>query len=223
MWSIVYGLILIASRLGESRRHLEGPLMTARMTAAEPPFPASVQAQLDRMSPPGKPPLALFTLMARDERLFQRLVGGSLLDRGNLTIRRREIVIDRITALGGCEYEWGVHVALFKAKAGLTDEELYSLVHGDADDACWADATEKILIRTCDALHAGCDVPPDLWDALAGCLPEPAVLEILMLAGFYRTITYLANATALAPEPFAARFPARRPAISSPRPSGLGQ
>jgi hypothetical protein len=31
-----------------------------------------------------------------------------------------------------------------------------------------------------------------------------------MLAGFYRTITYLANATELPLEPFAARFPLER-------------
>ena len=181
--------------------------MSARIKSAAPPFAASVQAQLDRLSAPGKPALALFTLMARDERLFQRLVGGSLLDKGNLTLRQREIVIDRITARGGCEYEWGVHVALFKTKAGLTDEQVYSLVHGGADDVCWTDTVESALIRTCDALHDSCTVPPALWAELADALAEPALLELLMVAGFYRTVTYLANATELPLEPFSARFP----------------
>jgi len=183
--------------------------MSTRITPAAPPFSASVQAQLQHLSAPGKPALALFTLMARDERLFQRLVGGSLLDKGNLTLRQREIVTDRITARGGCEYEWGVHVALFKTKAGLSDEQLYSLVHGGADDACWSDALERVLIRACDALHDSCTVPPALWAELVDCLPEAAVLEVLMVAGFYRTVTYLANATELPLEPFSARFPPR--------------
>ena len=184
--------------------------MTARMSPAPAPYSAGVQAQLDKLSRPGKPPLGLFALMARDERLLQRLLGGSLLDKGNLTLRQREIVIDRITALGGCEYEWGVHVALFGSKAGLTDDQLYSLVHGCADDACWQDALEKTLIRTCDALHRTCTVPPALWADVSSALPEPALLELLMVAGFYRTVTYLANATELPLEPFAARFPPRR-------------
>ena len=182
------------------------------MKLAAPPYPATVQAQLERLSAPGKPALALFTLMARDERLFHRLVGGSLLDKGHLTLRQREIVIARITARGGCEYEWGVHIALFGSRAGLTDEQIYSLVHGGADDACWSDPVESVLLRTCDALHDGCTVPPALWAELADYLPEPAVLELLMVAGYYRTITYLANATELPLEPFSARFPPRRAA-----------
>jgi hypothetical protein len=61
--------------------------MSARIAPASPPFPPFVQEQLARLMPPGVPPLALFTTVARDERLFQRLLGGNLLDRGALTLR----------------------------------------------------------------------------------------------------------------------------------------
>ena len=37
-----------------------------------------------------------------------------------LSLREREIVIDRTCALTGCEYEWGVHVAIF-AEAAASD------------------------------------------------------------------------------------------------------
>jgi hypothetical protein len=33
------------------------------------------------------------------------------------------------------------------------------------------------------------------------------MLELLLLAGFYRTVSYLTNALRLPPEPYAARFP----------------
>ena len=46
-------------------------------------------------------------------------MGGGLLDKGHLTLRQREIVIDRVTARCGSEYEWGVHVAFFAKRAGL--------------------------------------------------------------------------------------------------------
>jgi alkylhydroperoxidase family enzyme len=184
--------------------------MTARIPPATPPFSQDVQAQLDRIMPPGVPPLALFTLLANDARLFQRFMGAALLDKGNLTLRQREIVIDRITARGGCEYEWGVHIAFFGAKVGLDEAQRYSLVHGSADDGSWPQAAERALIRACDALHETCTLPQDVWNELADAFSESAILEVLMLAGLYRTVTYMANATALPLEPFAARFPARR-------------
>jgi hypothetical protein len=49
--------------------------------------------------PPGREPLVLFTTLARDERLFERFFAGGLLDQGQVTLRQREIVIDRTTAL----------------------------------------------------------------------------------------------------------------------------
>src|ERR1044072_7653722 len=98
------------------------------------------------------PPLLLFLVMARDRRLFFKFFNSGLLDRGHLTIRQREIVIDRVTASCGAEYEWGVHVAVYAEKAGLTEVQIASLVGGGPDDACWDDA-DRILIRLCNALQ----------------------------------------------------------------------
>ncbi|GJL92928.1 carboxymuconolactone decarboxylase family protein [Hyphococcus sp.] len=184
--------------------------MAARISPAEPPFSAAVQKTLDRLMPPGVPPLALFTMLARDERLFAKFMGGGLLDKGHLTLRQREIVIDRVTAQCGSEYEWGVHAAFFADKAGLGADERYSLVHGGATDPCWTDQRDAMLIRLCDALHQDCSISDDLWDQAAKDFTAEALLEILMLAGFYRTVSYLTNATALPLEKFAARFPPRR-------------
>ena len=65
-------------------------------------------------------PLLLFTTLARDPRLFHKFFAGGLLDLGNVTIRQREIVIDRVTATCGAEYEWGVHVSVYADKVGPT-------------------------------------------------------------------------------------------------------
>lgn len=180
---------------------------TPRVAPATPPFPDAVQQWLDRTMPPGVPPLTLFTTLARDPRLFGKFMQAGLLDRGNLTLRQREIVIDRITARGGSEYEWGVHVTFFGPRVGLTDAQIVSLVHGGPGDACWDD-DDRLLLAACDALHDGCDVDDALWARLRARFEEPAILELLMLAGFYRTVTYLTNALRLPLEPFAARFPA---------------
>ncbi|HXZ00415.1 MAG TPA: carboxymuconolactone decarboxylase family protein [Stellaceae bacterium] len=181
--------------------------MTARIAPMKPPYPAQAQAAFDRIMPPGVPPLSLFTTLARDPRLFERFRGGSLLDKGHLTLRQREIVIDRVTALSGSEYEWGVHIAFFAERAGLDAAQQRSLVRGNADDPCWSHE-DRLLLRACDTLHAHCDLDDALWRELRGAFSEEALIEILMLAGFYRMVSYLTNALRLPLESYAARFPA---------------
>ncbi len=181
--------------------------MKPRIKPAEPPFPKEVQERLDALMPAGVPPLALFTMLARDKRLFSRFMASGLLDKGNVGLRHREIVIDRVTALCGSEYEWGVHVAFFGARVSLGEDQIYALVHGAAEDECWADEAEKTLIKICDGLQESCTLSDELWKTAREHFSEEAILEILMLAGFYRTVSYLTNTAALPLEPFAARFP----------------
>jgi alkylhydroperoxidase family enzyme len=181
--------------------------MTARIAAAEPPYDPDVQSILDRLMRPGIPPLTLFTTLAHDTRLFTRFHRGGLLDKGHLTLRQREIVIDRVTARCGSEYEWGVHVAFFGEQAGLNEAQLRSLVHGSGDDPCWS-PQERALLRVCDQLHANCDLDDTVWYELREMFSEAAIIEVLMLAGFYRTVSYLTNALRLPLEQYAARFQA---------------
>ena len=182
--------------------------MSARIAPAPPPYAPDVQATFDRLMPPGVPPLVLFTTLARDARLYERLRGGSLLDKGHLTLRQREIVIDRVTALCGSEYEWGVHVAFFAKRAGLDEAMRRSLAHGTAGDFMLVRAG-LVLIRACDQLHARSDIDDALWTDLREHFGEMAVVEVLMLAAFYRTVSYLTNALRLPPESYAARFPGK--------------
>lgn len=180
--------------------------MTARVAPADPPYPSEIQERLDRLMPEGVAPLRLFTTLARDHRLFQRFMAGGLIDRGHLTLRQREIVIDRITALSRSEYEWGVHIALFAERAGFDAAQTASLARGGPADPVWSDE-DRVLLNACDQLHRDCDIDDDIWQALRKLFTEEAVLEILMLAGYYRMVSYLTNALRLPPEPYGARFP----------------
>ena len=177
-----------------------------RIAPASAPYPAQIQARFDALMKPGVAPLVLFRVLARDQRLFSRFISASLLDQGNLTLRQREIAINRVTARCGSEYEWGVHVAFFARRADLDAVQLRSLACGGPGDACWR-PEEALLIRFCDALHAACDLDDALWSELRHEFHEEAVLELLLLAGFYRTVSYLTNALRLPHEPYAARFP----------------
>ncbi|MDF3832119.1 carboxymuconolactone decarboxylase family protein, partial [Cupriavidus basilensis] len=161
----------------------------------------------------GAPPIALFATLARDARLAGKFFGSGLLDKGNISLRDREIVINRTTALCGSEYEWGVHVARFGAAADLTEAQIDSLARGGPNDACWTPG-EATLLRLCDALHRDCQVDDQLWSQLAANHAEEALLELLMLAGFYRTVSYLTNVLRLPLEPFGRRFPPGMPGRS---------
>jgi alkylhydroperoxidase family enzyme len=180
--------------------------MTARIEPAIPPFEGDIGEIIDRTMK-GRPPLHLFATIARDPRLARKFFAGGLLDKGNLSLRQREIVIDRTTALCGSEYEWGVHISAFAEKAGITTEQARSTVLGSAEDACWPEE-DRLLIRLCDALHRDCDIDDALWQALRASFAENAILEMLMLAGFYRTVSYLTNALRLPLESSGALFPA---------------
>src|SRR5215475_11448423 len=150
---------------------------SARIPPASPPLESDMQSAIDAIMR-GAPPLVLFTTIARDRRLFFKFFNSGLLDRGHLTIRQREIVIDRVTASCGAEYEWGVHVAVYAAKAGLTEAQIASLVSGGPDDECWADE-DRVLLRLCDGLQQSCTVDDDVWTELKVHHSDEAILELL--------------------------------------------
>ena len=177
----------------------------SRIAALQPPYDPDIQTQFDRIMR-GAPPLMLFRVMAGNARAWEKFRAGGLLDRGPLSLREREIVIDRTCARTGCEYEWGVHVAIFAEAAGLTDEQVRATVVGNADAPCWS-AAERALIAAVDALHERATLSGDEFKALSAHYDDAKIFEIMLLCGFYRTVSYLANGLDLPLEETAARFP----------------
>jgi alkylhydroperoxidase family enzyme len=177
----------------------------SRIAPLSPPYAPEIQEQFDRIMH-GAPPLVLFRVMAGQKRAWEKFCAGSLLDRGPLSLREREIVIDRTCALNACEYEWGVHVTAFAKAAHLTDEEVRATVHGGADAPCWREA-EKAMLVAVEALHHRATLSEAEFAALRAHYDEARILEIIRLCGFYRTVSYLANGLALPLEPNVARFP----------------
>src|SRR6185295_939117 len=165
----------------------------ARIAPLEPPYAEPVQAALDRIMPKGVPPLALFRTLAVNERVFLRVMAGGLLDRGSISLREREIVIDRTCARCGSEYEWGVHVAFFAERVGLTPEQVAATCGPEAAAGALLDR-ERLLIRLVDALHDEAQVGDGLWAALRAEWTEAQLIELVALAGFYHLISFVTNA-----------------------------
>lgn len=132
----------------------------SRIDPLPEPWPADVADQLASMMPPGVPPIGLFRTFVRNLPMARAMPGwGSyaLSRELSLSLRQRELVIDRVTARCGCEYEWGVHVAFFAERAGLTPEQVTSLTHGGPADPCWSD-DDAVVLQAVDALHDQADI-----------------------------------------------------------------
>ena len=157
--------------------------------------------------PMGVPPLVLFTTLARNPRVFQRFMAGGLLDPGSISLREREIAVNRATARCGSEYEWGVHIAFFAEAAALTAPEVHATVHGAADDPCWS-PRETLLIRLVDALHETAQIDDTLWAELKLAFREGQLIELIVLTGFYHMVSFVTNGLRLPLDEGAARFPA---------------
>lgn len=183
--------------------------MTAAASRLEPiqtPYPPELQKVFDSIMPPGVPPLVLFTTLARVPRIWERFRAGSLLDRGPVSLRHREIVINRTCARCGCAYEWGVHVAFFAQRVALTPAQIGATVHGGADDSAWSDE-EGLLVRMVDELHDSADLSEEVWDALAAAFSVEQIFELIALVGFYHTVSFFANSLRLPSEPYGEPFP----------------
>ena len=178
----------------------------SRIAPLEPPYSPPVQAALDRIMPTGVPPLALFRALAVNERVFLRVMAGGLLDRGSISLREREIVIDRTCARCGSEYEWGVHVAFFAERVGLTAAQVAATCAAEPVAGAFP-ARERLLIRLVDALHDQAQVDDALWAGLREHWTEPQLIELIALAGFYHLISFVTNALTIPPEPYGVRFP----------------
>jgi alkylhydroperoxidase family enzyme len=180
-----------------------------RITPLEPPFDADVGPLLERMMPPGVPPIALFRTFARNPPMAAGVnAWGSyyLTKQSSLAMRTREIVIDRVTARCECEYEWGVHIAFFAEKVGLTSDQVRSLAFGLPADACWEDPADRLAIELVDELHDTSTIGDDLWTRLTPTFDTPQLLDMMLLAGWYHAISYVARATEVPLEGFATRF-----------------
>lgn len=186
-----------------------------RITPLSPPWSADVKAGFDAIMPPGIEPLILFRTLAASPRAWARFRAGALLDKGPLDLRAREIVILRTCALTGCEYEWGVHVSLFARAAGLDRAQIAATLVQPGGHAAgpWTEA-DRALLAAADALHDRSALSDTEYGALAAVFAPDQIIEALMLAGYYRTVSYICGGLALPLEPFAARFADYRPPVA---------
>jgi len=99
----------------------------------------------------------------------------------------------------------GVHVAAFAEAAHLSQAQVGATVLGRPTS--FAGHRPSSDDRAVDALHERATLDDAEFQPLRAHYDDDQILEIILLCGFYRTVSYLANALALPLEENAARFP----------------
>ena len=186
------------------------PDPTPRIAPLEPPYEADTAAMLARWMPPGSgiEPLRLFRTFAHHPDLAARMrpLGAGILGHGRVPPRLREVMIHRTCALCGAEYEWGVHAVAFGGPLGFSEEQLASTVSGALPAGLWG-ADEELVFRLADELHATSTVSDELFGQLSERFAPDELLELVITAGWYHTISFAIGLARVEPEPWAARFP----------------
>lgn len=178
---------------------------TPRITPAEAPFEPAIAENFARIMPPGIEPLKLFRTMARNPRVIQRMFAGSLLDKGTIELRDREIIILRTCARCRSEYEWGVHVAMFAQRAGLSEREIAATCDNSHSGDGWS-PSDGALVKLVDELHDKASISDAVWADLMQFYSEEQALEMIALVGYYHTISFMTNAARIELENYAPRF-----------------
>lgn len=181
-------------------------MSTPRIPLIEPPYSEELTRSFEVVMPPGATPLNIFRTVGRSPRVLSRLVRSGLLDKGPVSIAQRELVILRACARCGAEYEWGVHVAVYGAKAGFSEEQIAATTAAPGNHPAW-DAQQQCLIDMVDELHASADLADETWARLREHFDEKQMIELIMLAGLYHAVSFIVNGLRVPKEGFAPRFP----------------
>ncbi|MFF0081841.1 carboxymuconolactone decarboxylase family protein [Streptomyces canus] len=161
------------------------PQMREALAALTPPVPRHPVPQKGADRPKGLNALGILARYPELTRAFN-VFNGHLLFATTLTIRQRELLVLRISALRGATYEWKQHVWIARHEAGMTDEEIARVAEGP-DAPGWSDE-ERNLLRAVDELIADACITDATWRELAAVLDEHQLMDMVFSVGAYDTI-----------------------------------
>jgi alkylhydroperoxidase family enzyme len=137
-------------------------------------------------------------VLVRHTKLFKRWLpfGGTLLIRGRLPARDRELVILRIAWLCQGRVEWAEHVDIAH-RSDITTEEVERVVAGP--DAPGWDPFDRLLVRAVDELRTDGSISDDTWSGLAERYDEQQLIELPILVGQYHLVAWTQNSLGMGP------------------------
>ena len=124
---------------------------------------------------------------------------------GEMSPRQRELVVLRIAWLSQAPFEWGAHVKIAR-RIGLSEEDVERVIRG-SDAPEWEDH-DRGLVRAAEELHFDSMISDETWSLLEKHLTERQLVELVFLAGQYKTVAYYQNALRF-------RLPDNNPGLSA--------
>jgi alkylhydroperoxidase family enzyme len=113
---------------------------------------------------------------------------------GVMSIRDRELAILRLGWLSQAPFEWGSHVVIAK-RNGVTVEEIARIIEGSAA-AGWS-KRDRAIVRAIEELHFDSMICDETWADLQEFYNDKQQIELVILAGQYKTVAYYQNALRL--------------------------
>ncbi|EFQ83406.1 alkylhydroperoxidase AhpD family core domain protein [Aeromicrobium marinum DSM 15272] len=141
----------------------------------------------------------VFTTLGRQRRLFRAWLfySAHLMPGGRLARTETELVILRVAATRGCEYESNHHRRIGR-RVGLTAEQI-----AHADDPTWSgwDDRQRSLLVAAGHLVTDRGLDDATWADLRRHLDEAEAIEFLMLCGQYDSLATTLLTLRVQPEP----------------------
>ena len=161
------------------------------------PFVAAFAYAAGRVTGTESP--AVFRTLGRHRRLFWGWLhfAGRLMPGGKLPRIDTELVILRVAAVRGSDYEFNHH-RLLGRRAGLFEADIERVRLG-SDAVGWNDR-QSLLLRVTDALLEHRDLDDALWQELRATEDEPACIELIMLVGHYDMLATTLGTLRVQPE-----------------------
>jgi alkylhydroperoxidase family enzyme len=106
---------------------------------------------------------------------------GHLLFGTTLSPRVRELLVLRVAAVRGAEYEWVQHVVL-AGDAGLTGEDIDRIAEGPHGG--WS-PLDRALVAAVDQLLADARIDDATWKVLAAELDDQQLMDLVFTVGAY--------------------------------------
>jgi alkylhydroperoxidase family enzyme len=154
-----------------------GPALAAlRVANNRHPFP-----QRDPSRPKGMNVLGMMAHHPDLARAYHAF-NGHVLFATTLSLRQRELVVLRVAAVRGAEYEWAQHVVQ-AIDAGMTSAEVDRVAEGP-DAAGWT-PLEQAMLRAVDELVAGAKISDETWAVLAADLDAKQLMDLVFTVGAY--------------------------------------
>lgn len=152
-----------------------------------------LRTTFEKMETRGNRVLNIFKVMAHCPdvgRDFLKL-GNSLLFRGKLDSRLRELAILRVGHLAQANYEWTQHVAVAK-RVGVPETQINAVPQWQDSDQFTA--AEQAILQYTDEVADNIRVSDETFQKIKALLTEEQIVELTTVIGYYGMVSRILEA-----------------------------